>query len=394
MLISVTDRDTGFQAYLMIDSTINGRSYGGVRTWPEFSFEILRDIAHTMTLKHGFLGLPLGGAKALIVAPPDVDPDEKKRLMWKFGQGLKPFITTRSYVPAGDLGVYDADIRYLLKSVGIHTRPRGSFDTSGFYTGLTVCAAGIAVARHLDLNMNKATVAVEGFGAVGSSAALAYQQMGLKVVGVSTRLGALYSEQGLNIPELLDLKKQVGDRVVQVFEKAEKMDAAGLTGLNVDILSPCAHSHSIDSQKAGKVSARILAPGANAPVTGDGESILVNKGVFLVPDFVANCGGALGTTMHVAGLGDSYIKDFISSKYSDRITGLIRKAEEKQISLKSYVTQQTEEKFLRIKNEAEKKSISQNIMKMLLELYHYRVIPSFAVKIIAPANFERRFVAD
>ncbi len=394
ILISVASPGSDFQAYLMIDSVINGRAYGGVRMSPEFSPVILRDIARAMTLKHGFLGLPLGGAKALIVAPSDIDPDAKKQLLTKFGEGLKPFITTRSYVPSGDLGVYDADIRYLLRSVGITTQPRGLHDNSGFYTGLTVCTAGIAAAAHIGLDLSRATVAVEGFGSVGTSAALAYWQMGLKVVAISTRLGAIYAREGLNVPQLIELRKQVGDRVVQVFTDAERLDTARLLELKVDILSPCGHSHSINSTNASKVSAKIISPGANAPTVEDADGIIQDSGVLFIPDFVANCGGAMGTSMHVAGLGENYIRKFIERIYRMKLDGLIQRAEEKRIPLKSYATAMAQEKFMRVKSSAEKRSPYRSVLNLLLELYHFRLIPSFAVKIIAPANFERRFISD
>ena len=394
ILISVTSPGTDFQAYLMIDSMVNGRAYGGVRISPVFSLDVLRDIARAMTLKHGFLGLPLGGAKALIVAPSNVDPDAKKQLLTKFGEGLKPFITTRRYVPSGDLGVYDADIRYLLRSVGITTQPRGLHDSSGFYTGLTVCTAGIAAASQIGLDLSQATVAVEGFGSVGTSAALAYWLHGLKVVAISTRLGAIYAREGLNVPQLIELRKQVGDRVVQVFPDAEKLDPDRLLEMKVDILSPCGHSHSINSANAAKVSAKILSPGANAPVAADADGVIHDSGVLFIPDFVANCGGAMGTSMHVAGLGDGYIRNFIERTYRLKVEALIQRAREKKVLLKSYATAMAEEKFMRVKNSVEKKSAYTGVLNLLLELYHFRLIPSFAVKIIAPSNFERRFASD
>jgi glutamate dehydrogenase (NAD(P)+) len=389
-LISINEPD--LKGYLAIDSTVNGHSHGGLRMSTDLSPELMTRIARVMTLKYGFCGLPVGGAKAGIVADPEMPLDRKRQLLKSFGQAIEPFLKSRRYIPAEDLGTSSDDIKFMLNSIGFKAQPRGlTFALSGFYTGITVFAAAAAAARHIGLDLNGASVAIEGFGSVGSAAARLFRERGMRVVAISTSQGAIYDKVGLDIGELIRLHQQSGGQVVNLFDQAKKIDRSRLVELEVDIFSPCAQSYSITSDNARRVAARIISPGANAPITDEAEPALAQKKILVIPDFVANCGGVLGASMKRAGLKEDYIQHFLEQKIGQQVTGIIEAAEQEGVPLETYARRIAEERFLRANASTEGKNIATRAFGFALELYRKGVIPYQVVTPVASRYFERRF---
>jgi len=383
---------TGLTGYLAIDSLVNGHCYGGLRMAPEISIESLTQAARTMTLKYGFLGLPTGGAKAGIIGDPEMPLPEKKELLRNFGQAIKPILQTRTYVPGGDLGTTDDDIRFMLVSNGIRLLPRSlTHQRTGFYAGSTVFIAAIAAAEHIDLDLFHASVAIEGFGSVGSSVGEASWKRGLKVVAISTSRGAIFADGGLDMGELLRLYEQVGSNVVNMYPKADRIDKRKLPELEVDIFCPCAQPYSISSDNASRVIAKIVSPGANVPTTLDAERILFVKGILSLPDFVANCGGVLAATMKRGGLSESLIQHFIEQKFGQRVSRMINAAEKEGIPIKEYAERTTGERFLRIKEQAERSSITSRAFSFTLEMYRRGVVPHQLVMPFVARRFNSEF---
>ena len=380
------------RGYLAIDSTVNGHSNGGLRISPDLSPELMTQIARAMTLKYGFCGLPVGGAKAGIVANPEMPPESKRQLLKSFGRALEPFIKSGSYIPGGDLGTSDEDIRFMLESIGLKAQRWDlTWKTSGFYTGITVFAAAAAAARHISLDLNRASVAIEGFGSVGSSAARLFWERGIRVVAISTSQGAIYDEAGLDIGELIRLRDQAGSQVVNLFDRAKKIDKSRLAELDVDIFSPCAQSYSITPDNARRVAARIISPGANAPITSDAEPVLFQRKILVIPDFVANCGGVLGASMKRAGLKEDYIRHFLEDKISQQVAGIIEAAEKEKVALRTYAQRIAEERSLRAKASAEGKNFTARVFSFALQLYRKGFIPYQVVTPVASRYFEKRF---
>jgi len=380
------------RGYLAIDSTVNGQSHGGVRMAPDLSPELMTQLARVMTLKYGFCGLPVGGAKAGIIADPEMPPDKKRELLKKFGQALKPFLKTRSYIPGEDLGTSADDISFMLKSIGLKVQPRDlTWKTSGFYTGITVFTAAVAAAHHLNLDLNRASVAIEGFGSVGSSAARLFWERGIRVVAVSTSLGAIYDKAGLDIGQLIRLREQKGNQVVNAFDQAEKMDKSRLAELDVDIFSPCAQSYSITTDNASRVAARIISPGANAPATPEAEPVLFHRKILVIPDFAANCGGVLGISMKRAGLKDDYIQRFLENKIGEQVTKVMEATDRERVTPREYAQRIAEERFGKAKASAEARNPAARAFSFTLKLYRKGFIPYQVVTPVASSYFERRF---
>lgn len=383
---------TDLTGYLVIDSLVNGRCYGGLRIAPNISIESLTQAARTMTLKYSFVGLPFGGAKAGIIADPEMPLGEKRELLKNFGGAVKPILQTRTYIPGGDLGTTDDDLSYMLTGNGIRVLPRSlRYVEAGIYAGLTVYTAAIIAADHISLDLSRASVAIEGFGNVGCSVAQSFWERGVKVVAISTSRGAIYANEGLDIEELTRLRDQVGSNVVNSFPKAEFIDKHRLHELPVDILCPCAEPHSITSENASQIKARIISPGANAHTTPEAEQILFKKRVLSLPDFVANCGGILAATMKRGGLSDGFIRQFISHKFGQRVSSIIKAAEIEGIPMKTYAERATEERFLNIKERAERRTIASRAFNFILEIYRRGVVPPQLVKPFIARRFNSEF---
>lgn len=382
---------TKVSGYLAIDALVNGRSYGGLRMVPEIPIDSLIQSARTMTLKYAFIGLPFGGAKAGIIADPEMPLTEKRELLKSFGRAIRPFMRTKTYTPGGDLGVTSADVRFMMESNGIKVVPRYlGFQETGFYAGLTVFTAATRAAEHIGLDLNRASVAIEGFGSVGGSVAEAFWARGGKVVAISTSRGAIYADRGLDIGELLRLHKQVGNDVVNQFPSAERIDKSKLASLRVDIFCPCAQPNSITKDNAARVTARIISPGANVPTTAEAEQILFQKGILSLPDFVANCGGILAASMRRSGLSDDFVRRFIEHKFGQKVSDMIKSAEKERKPLKEYAERIADAKFLRLKEAAEKKSLRSKAFNFALELYRSGIIPYQLVTPIASKYFKAK----
>lgn len=391
-LISLAiDEESSLKGYLAIDSTVNGCCCGGLRIAADLSPTTLAETARVMTLKYGFLGLPVGGAKAGIVADPEMPIEKKRELLKSFGLALRPLLQTKNYIPAGDLGTTDDDIRFMFTDNGLKVPPRSlPFQLSGFYTGLTVFTAALIAAQHIGLDPSNPSIAIEGFGNVGSSVAEAFWKKGMRVVAISTSQGAIYAKNGLDIGKLIKLRSQVGSGLVKFYPGAKQIHKEELLELEVDLLCPCANSYSITADNAGRVSARIISPGANAPTTAEAEQILFEKGVLSIPDFVANCGGVLGASMKRTGLKDDFIRHFIDQKFRQRVAELIQAAEKKGVMPREYAQEIAEKRFMKAKERAEKKNFTSRAFNFTLELYRKGIIPHHFVTPFAPRYFERR----
>ena len=368
MISVVIDEGLNLKGYLAIDSIVNGRCYGGLRMSPDLSPDLMAQLARVMTLKYGFIGLPLGGAKAGVVADPEMPLESKRELLKNFGQALEPFLKTRSYIPGGDLGTTDDDINFMLASIGLKVRRRGlTFALSGFYAGISVFTAAVAAARHISLDLNRASVAIEGFGSVGASAARMFWERGIRVAAISTSQGAIYDEAGLDVSELVRLRDRAGSQVVNLFDRGEKIDKSQLAELDIDIFSPCAQSYSITADNASRITAKIISPGANVPITSDAEPILFQRRILVIPDFVANCGGVLGVSMKQTGLKEDYVRQFIEEKIGEQVTEVIETVERENVTPRVYAERIAEERFLKAKVTVEGRNFTARASHFALE---------------------------
>jgi len=392
LICNIIDEKLGLLGYIVIDSAVNGHSCGGLRMLPNVSIPELQGLARVMTLKFSFLGMGEGGAKAGIVANPSMPHEEKLALLRTFAEIASPLLKTGAYVPASDMGTNNQEIRYMLKSIGLEV-PQNNVEINengGFYVAVSVLAGAERAAQHINLDLSESTLAIEGFGKVGSSVAKVFSQKGIKVVAISTVKGAIYNPDGLNIDRLVQIKNQVGDDVVNVYKEAKTIEKSELLTLDVDILSPCARHHSINLKNVDKIRAKIICAGANIPVTREAEQVLYREGKLYLPDFVTNCGGILGSNMENAGLSSQFIENFIIQEIGNKISEIIEVSKKKNMSPVEIAEMEAEKRFSRIKASSKKKTVKNRLFNIALKVYKKNLIPKRFAKLYAPGYFRAR----
>jgi glutamate dehydrogenase (NAD(P)+) len=376
--------------YLVFDSVINGRAVGGLRMLKDVSADELKLLAQAMTLKYGFLGIAMGGAKAGIAFDAEGNPARKREVLRQFAIMLSPLLRSRSYIPGPDMGTNAHDIEWLLRFAGSKAHGRTvSRAYSGFFTALTVVIGAACATQHLGIDLSGATVAIEGFGSVGSAAAQLFAQRGARIVAVSNRDGAIYAPQGLNVKRLVELYQAVGTNTLNLYDQADKISSSQLLELKVDVLSPCARHYTISEQNVNKVQAKIICAGANVPFTTNAERYLFEQGQLCLPDFVTNCGGVLSGAMASMGLSEKFTVRFIESKIGARILSVIRAAEQQGVSPRAIAERIALERFLLIKQQAEQQTVQNTLLRIGGALNSRALLPLTLVKLYAARHFNK-----
>ena len=379
--------------YVAIDSTVGGRSCGGLRMLPDIDEAEIQALARSMTLKYGFLGLPQGGAKAGVFGNPEASRQERLERLVEFGHAIAPLLRSRAFVPNADMGTESADIRHMLNAVGIRVGRRELQDNfSGLYTAHSVLTGVVQSARHIGLNLSKCTAAIEGFGNVGRPLASLLGSTGIKVVAISTSRGALYNPQGLNVGRLSRLAEEAGSQVVELYREAEFVDREKLLELPVDILCPCARWNSLNMSNVHRIAAQVICPGANNPITPDAEHTLFERGVLCLPDFVANCGGVLGGTMEFASVSREKISNFINHHISIRIAWLLNEAKSKHQLPRDVAVPFALGRFNHVVQSAERPTPLSRLFNLGLEFYRHGWIPGRLVAPLSLRYFEKILV--
>lgn len=295
----VYDTETGMKGVIVVDTTCYGAAGGGTRMMPDISTREIFGLARAMTYKFSIFGLPIGGSKAGIWADPTIQGPRRKDLLRAFGRGIKPLLDSGIVIGA-DIGTNGDDVESIYEGAGISSTSEGlAFQErdgeplENHATGYGVVAAAKAACEAKNITVNSASAAIEGFGKVGGGVARYFEESGVTVTAISTLNGTRYDPQGLDIKKLLDLRKEVGDKVVEVYEKGELFPVGDIFTLPVDILIPGARPYVINAENVNSVKASIISSSANIPITDEAEDILFQKGTLVVPDFISNAGGIM-----------------------------------------------------------------------------------------------------
>jgi glutamate dehydrogenase (NAD(P)+) len=296
-VVCVSDPRTGMRGVLVIDNTARGSAKGGTRMSPNVSVSQIARLARVMTWKWAAIDLFHGGAKAGILADPD-DPD-KERILRAFARRLADQIPS-SYVAGLDLGLTERDAAIIQDELGDRGAAVGvpaelggvPYDALGF-TGYGVAEAVDQALTRLGLATKQARVVLQGFGAVGAGAARRLDELGATVVGLSTAAGAVIDPDGLDIARFLALREANGDECVLAAPSARRHPAGHELLAECDVLIPAAVQDVIDTSLAARLRTRILVEGSNLPTRPDARRILAERGITVVPDFIANAGGAI-----------------------------------------------------------------------------------------------------
>ena len=294
-----------FTGYRVQHDTARGPSKGGIRYHPEVNLGEVAALSMWMTWKCALADLPYGGAKGGVrVDPKQLSRAELQRLTRRYAAEIFPLIGPDKDVPAPDVGTdqqvmawimdtFSQQVGYAVQGV-VTGKPLSIGGSLGREdaTGRGVVYVTLEALQHLKLDVSTATVAVQGFGNVGSHTARIMQEVGARVIAVSDVSGGLYNPKGLDIP---DLWRQYHEHHVPLrdIKLGESITNEELLQLDCTVLVPAALSEQITDANAAKLRCRILAEGANGPTTLEADRILTDKGVFIIPDILANSGGVI-----------------------------------------------------------------------------------------------------
>ncbi len=292
-----------FTGYRVQHDSSRGPSKGGVRYHPDVNLGEVAALAMWMTWKCALAGLPYGGAKGGVqVAPKRLSSGELQRLTRRYIAEIFPLIGPDKDVPAPDVGTdaqvmawmmdtYSQQVGYAVPGV-VTGKPLALGGSLGREeaTGRGVVYVTLEALRHLKLSLENATVAIQGFGNVGSHTARIMQQQGARVIAVSDVHGGIYNEKGLDIVRLL---RRGPSQPLHETRLGDIITNEELLQLECTVLIPAALSEQITDHNANSLKCRILSEGANGPTTLEADRILAEKGIFVIPDILANSGGVI-----------------------------------------------------------------------------------------------------
>jgi len=291
-----------FRGYRVHHSVVKGPSKGGIRYSPDVTLDEIRALAMLMTWKSALMNLPFGGAKGgVVVDPKALSRRELERMTRRYATEISVFMGPESDIPAPDLGTDPQIMAWIMDTYSMH---RG-FSVPAVVTGKPVEiggslgrteATGRGVAytieealRFYNIGPSGVTVAVQGFGNVGSVAAARCVDLGLKVIAVSDSRGGIYRDASLDLDALNAHKSEAG--TVMDFPGADNISNDELLTLKCDVVICAATENQITSRNADKIGARLIAEGANAPTTLEADEILTSRGISIIPDILCNAGG-------------------------------------------------------------------------------------------------------
>jgi glutamate dehydrogenase (NAD(P)+) len=298
--------DTGhiqvFEGFRVQHNFARGPAKGGIRYAPDVTLDEVKALSAWMTWKCAVVNVPFGGGKGGIICDPSqMSLGELERLTRRYTSELIDFIGPDRDVPAPDMNTNEQTMAWIMDTYSMHSR----HTVTGVVTGKPVALGGSlgrkeATGRgllftvnegikRLGLTPDQTSVVVQGSGNVGGIAAQLFHEVGYRVIGISEIGGGIYNPNGIDIPAALEYLKT--NRTFEGFPGVETVGNKELLEIECDVLAPCATENQITSENADRLTCKILAEGANGPTTPKADQILHDKGIFVIPDILANAGG-------------------------------------------------------------------------------------------------------
>ncbi|MBI1838991.1 MAG: Glu/Leu/Phe/Val dehydrogenase [Candidatus Colwellbacteria bacterium] len=338
-IIKVYDPKIGMRGFLVIDNLILGPGKGGIRMTPDVTEVEVARLARAMTFKNALADIPFGGAKAGIIWPGG--PEElKKKLVQSFARKIKALMP-KYYIAGPDVNTGEKEMQWFVEATGNWRTATGKpanlcmkvFGKPGEKcgiphefgsTGFGVAEATAIAAEMKGIDIKGATVAIEGFGNVGSFTFKYLKSMGANIVAVSDRDGTIYNPNGLEEAPLNKLKEQ--KKSVSDYSGGKKLGHDSIFGLPVDILIPASVTDVINDGNKNEIKAKIIVEGANIPMKEGVENWLAKKGILIVPDFVANAGGVISSYAEYRGYNPKRMFDLVQRKIRKTTKAVLKKA--------------------------------------------------------------------
>jgi glutamate dehydrogenase (NAD(P)+) len=334
-IIQVYEPTINLRAVLVIDNIAKGPAIGGIRMATDVSIEECIRLARTMTLKNAAADLSHGGGKTVVYADPKMPKPEKERLIRALACALRNF---PEYIVGPDMGTDEECMAWIKDEIDRNV------------TGLPAEAGGIPLdqigatawgIRHAievalpyctcpaGFKLAQARVVIQGFGAVGKNAARFLAAEHAILVGAADSQGAVYDADGLAVDKLIRLK-EAGKSVVD-YPLGQKFDRDAIIDFDCDIWIPAARPDVITEENMHRLKARLVVEGANIPLTEGAEKYLHDKGVLIIPDFIANSGGVICAGMEYRGKIESEALEIIEKKVRSNTRLVLEESRTKKI---------------------------------------------------------------
>ncbi len=334
LLIHINDPNLGLLGYTAIDSFIGNKAYGGIRvkisndphdeTHPAEAAHLARE----MSLKFGFHEIPRGGAKSVIVLPPNLSRGQRDNYFKTFGRQLGPLLRENLLQAGLDMGMNGRDLHLFGQGAGLipgNCEPPSGLEKSdsGRFTAIGLSETFKAVRDFYSLTDRPLTCVLEGFGSVGSSLAQYLSEPNVKLVAVSTLAGGIYLPEGLDARQLINLQEEYGDDLVSHYTGAQRIRKEDLyTHAKADILFPCGGLFSINPGNVNRLQCKFIIAGANCAVDPKCLQALEQRKIEYLPGFAANAGSVLRS--HVAKREKINRADALEQKVRELFCGRIR----------------------------------------------------------------------
>ncbi|MGC1594638.1 MAG: Glu/Leu/Phe/Val dehydrogenase, partial [Candidatus Acidiferrales bacterium] len=293
-----------FIGYRVLHSSVRGPGKGGIRFAPDVSLDEVRALAAWMTWKCAVVNIPFGGAKGGVICDPSkLSKTELERITRRYTAELSEWFGPERDVPAPDIGTNDQTMAWVMDTYSMHVRQattavvtgkplelggsQGRKEATG--RGLMMCCNNALT--KLKMKRDGCRVIIQGFGNVGSQAAILMQEAGYKIIGVADIHGGLYNDKGFDVPKLVDWVYGQRKPLPEFPGGGDKQTAQQVLFHPTDILVPAATENQITSENVHQVDCKILCEGANGPTTWPADKVIEQKGIFIIPDILGNAGG-------------------------------------------------------------------------------------------------------
>jgi glutamate dehydrogenase (NAD(P)+) len=304
-----------FTGYRVQYNITLGPAKGGIRYHPEVSLDEVTALAAWMTWKCAVAHIPFGGGKGGIICDPTrMSPREVEALTRRYVAEIIDAIGPEKDVPAPDVNTNDQIMAWVMDTYSMHVGHTSTAVVTGKpiemggslgrreATGRGVMIVTREAAKHLGFSIKGASVAIQGFGNVGSVSADLLAAMGARIVAVTDWKGGVYNDKGLDVAQLIAYAAE--HKSVDGFPGGSALTNDDVWGLDVDVLIPAALENQITAENAPKIRAKVVTEGANGPTTPEAHKMLHERGVFVIPDILANSGGV--TTSYFEWVQDRY----------------------------------------------------------------------------------------
>ena len=331
-----------FTGYRVQHNLGRGPAKGGIRYHQDVSLDEVKALAMWMTWKCAVVGIPYGGGKGgVIVDPKKLSQKELEGLSRRFFTEIEVLIGPEKDIPAPDVNTNAQVMAWFMDTYSMHQ----GHTVPGVVTGKPISLGGsegrneatargtvfciVEATRHLGIELDKATVAIQGFGNAGSIAGQLIEQEKATVVAVSDSTGGIHNPDGLDINRVIKWKQEHG--TVQGFPGSKDITNAEVLEVECDILIPAALENQITARNADRIKARLVAEAANGPTTPEADEILWKKGIFMIPDILCNAGGV--TVSYFEWVQDLNRDHWTEEEVNDKLKGIMVKAFQETLAI-------------------------------------------------------------